>query len=185
VAEAQLFDAQQIIAQGSGPPVSPGHVRLFRAEVRPEVRRAAPEWVAAGQRESGMAEAEGRWFVADRSMLDFYVKDIGAASSRIVYVDVPLEVAEAHRVSNLKEEIAGRTPASFSRDPENEFFLPRNIADRKQPWLAAYETGPKIAVGVNDEGQTVYRKASDVLAEAEEEVKAANRVRNCAVGSSI
>ena len=112
------------------PPVREGYVRLYRAEYAGP-RRNIPDWITQGQDASGHTEAAGRWFVEDRSMLDFYLNDIGEHGA-VFYVDVPEEVAARSRVSSTSETVMGRTPASFSKDPENEFFLPREFADVRE-----------------------------------------------------
>jgi hypothetical protein len=45
---------------------------------------------------------------------------------------VPTADLEKYRVSNCTEQIGSRPVKSYSRDPENEFFLPRELADSRQ-----------------------------------------------------
>lgn len=103
-------------------------MRLYRAEA-PE--RPVSDWIEQGARERGITEARGRWFTADRDALDWYVKDVGPGA-RIFAVDISHQDIERYRVSNSAEIIAGRSIKSFSRDPENEFFLPRDIAGQRR-----------------------------------------------------
>lgn len=105
-----------------------GLVRLYRIE--PRHKSDLPDWIVRGLAESGHSEAEGRWFVRDPEMLDWYREDI-AGEARVVFVDVPPEDAEKYRVSNIQETIGLRPVKSFSKDPENEYFLPRAVAELK------------------------------------------------------
>jgi len=93
---------------------------------------------------SGHTEAEGRWFVADPSMLDWYRED-AAGPTRTVYVDVPTVDLDQYRVSNSQERIGRRSVASYSKDPENEFFLPREIAATRQELSAGSDYDRRLA----------------------------------------
>jgi len=101
-------------------------MKLYRCESGTITgRRPAPQpesWIWQGMVACGAWDAVGRWFVADPSMLVWYARETGD-SFRIVSVEVPAELAEEWRVS--------RNPSAmrFSRDVENEFFLPRDIAE--------------------------------------------------------
>jgi len=97
-----------------------GTTRLYRAQVK--AKKDLPEWLQQGLEQSGVKDAMGRWFVKDRSMLDWYVKDQAPSGSDIVWVDVPNSELDDYRVVNNPEA------AKFSRDPENEFFLPARLA---------------------------------------------------------
>lgn len=118
----------EVINRSVAVPPAAGFVRLYRVEVAPEFRVEAPDYIKVAQQESGQAEAEGRWFSDKTEVLDFYLEDTGAEKARVVFLDVPRETAEAFRVSNTTEEVAGRAVKSFSRDPESEVFLPRDLA---------------------------------------------------------
>lgn len=122
-------------------PVNDELVTVYRAEVKPEFRKDAPDYVKQAQSDNGIKDASGRWFVEDPSLLDFYVKDIGADKAHIVSTQVKRSELEQHRVSKTTETIAGKSPKSFSKDPDNEFFLPRHIASRAKP--IAPKTPPK------------------------------------------
>src|SRR3954463_9321187 len=54
-------------------PPSSEFTRLYRIQSSAKVE--APDWVKQGQIESGHIQAEGRWFVADPAMLDWYRAD--------------------------------------------------------------------------------------------------------------
>jgi hypothetical protein len=130
----------------AGAAPEPGFTRLYRVEPDgPEVGR--PDWVRQAQAESGHLEAEGRWFVADPVLLDWYRED-AAGPTRTVFVDVPTADMERYRVANSEERIGLRPVRSFSRDPENEFFLPRALAGAKQVLLEAPVADRGAGIGV-------------------------------------
>ena len=54
-------------------------------------------------------------------------------ATQTLFVDVPTAELEEYRVSNSAEQIGHRPVKSYSRDPENEFFLPRELADQARP----------------------------------------------------
>ena len=103
-----------------------GIVTLYRAEAAATGRRP-PEWIKEAQDRSGHTEASGRWFTSQQDALVWYLRDAGPRA-RVFTVEVPSSELDACRVSNSMEVIAGRSVASFSRDPANEFFLPRALA---------------------------------------------------------
>jgi hypothetical protein len=111
------------------PTLSAATVRLYRAEAP---LQPVADWIERGAIDAGVAEAAGRWFTTDLAALEWYLKDAGP-NARVVAVDVPAPVLEQYRVSNSTEVIRGRAVKSFSRDPENEFFLPRALADQRRP----------------------------------------------------
>jgi hypothetical protein len=107
------------------------YTRLYRVEAVPRGGET-PEWIKQGQDALGIAEASGRWFVADPALLDWYRED-AAGPTRTVFVDVPTADLESYRVSSSTEQIGRRPVRSYSRDPENEFFLPRALAEKAMP----------------------------------------------------
>jgi hypothetical protein len=104
-------------------------VWLFRVE--PSIEVPPAPWLLECLVKSGVIAARDRWFVAEASLLPFYAEDAGDGAPRLVYVDARPEDIESWRVSSVTETIAGRTPASFSLDPESEFFVPRVVADHR------------------------------------------------------
>ena len=88
----------------------------------------------------------GRWFVSDVSILSWYARDAG--SFRIVSIDVDPADAEKWRVS--------RNPQAqrFSRDEENEFFLPRDVAEAA---VFDREMTDHVARMLSDDGVPVVR----------------------------
>jgi hypothetical protein len=112
---------------------TPGYsTRLYRAE--PTTQAQVPDWIRQGQEESGHAGAQGRWFVQDPAMLDWYHNDIPGAS-HTVSVDVPKANLEQYRVSNQPLGVQ-----RFSRDPANEFFLPPEMANTRQVLPGSVQT---------------------------------------------
>jgi hypothetical protein len=120
-----------------------GFTRLYRAEPIPGGKEWA-EWVEVTRDELGITQAEGRWFVADPALLDWYRED-AVGPTHTVYVDVPTAELERYRVANSEERIGLRPVRSFSRDPENEFFLPRDLAEAKRVLPAGRDTAPDKA----------------------------------------
>lgn len=128
----------------STPEPRPGFTRLYRADAKPGGNKA-PDWAIEGKRESGQAEAEGRWFTQDKDALDWYRRDAGDGSLTH-YVDVPTADLDKFRVSNNTERFGtGRPVKSYSRDPENEFFLPRATADSKKMLVDRGVTADEVA----------------------------------------
>ena len=109
---------------GKMPDVPAGHVRMFRGEATTVA--ALPEWIEQGLAASGAKDAQGRWFTPSMAIAMWYVRDAGATGA-LRYVDVPRAVYQASRVTDNAEA------KQFSRDPENENFLPREYADKAQP----------------------------------------------------
>ncbi|WP_429481904.1 hypothetical protein [Paraburkholderia youngii] len=108
------------------PPVLPGLRRLLRIEASKEA--PVSEWLAQQLEQTGARDAIGRWFVLDVELLAFYAEDSALGAPRLSYVDAPASSVESWRVSRVREEIAGRLPAAFSKDPESEFFVPQDVA---------------------------------------------------------
>lgn len=100
-------------------------VTLRRAEGVP---RELPPWVEQGLKESGAKEAQGRWFTDKQELLDWYNKDVGPGAVT-KSLKISAKEAEQYRVSNLPE---GHPARRFSRDAENEFFIPRELAERAE-----------------------------------------------------
>ena len=102
-----------------------GMTRLYRVE--PIKAGQFADWIHEARQKRGITEAEGRWFVQKPEMLGWYREDAGVPT-KTTYIDLPTRDLEIYRVSNVTETIAGRTPASFSKDTDNEFFLPKDLA---------------------------------------------------------
>lgn len=117
---------------------------LYRAEAAPTGHRP-PEWIKEVQDSSGHTEAAGRWFTMDPEGLGWYREDAGPRA-RVFCVEVPTADLDAFRVSNCTEVIAGRRVSSFSRDPANEFFLPKSLAASRKGVSPGMETKPRDGV---------------------------------------
>src|SRR3990167_3847005 len=124
-----------IVFPASSPPV--GATRLYRGHVVPTgMEKPLPEWLVQARQAAGLPLVEGRWFTDDLSIAKWYQNEAGERGT-ISYVDIPNDQLEAWRVSNVPEA------ARFSRDPQREFFIPRNLAGQSKPYL---ETGAIPAI---------------------------------------
>jgi hypothetical protein len=103
-------------------PPAEGHLRLYRIEPCQPVPVA--DWLREALQTEGVWAAQGRWFTQDTQALPFYAADQAHVESALRWVDVPTKQAHAWRVSHMERSSDGLFPQRFSRDPENEFFLP-------------------------------------------------------------
>lgn len=147
-AEAAIFKGVKAGEQAMSalPPVKTGFVRLYRGEALPSGKKL-PDWVTRGLEESGAKDAAKRWYTDDPKIAEWYLGDATAAGGKghLKYVDVPPDVFEASGVA--------KNPAArkFSADPDREFFLPREWADRARPVEVArgVQAGPRAMAGTN------------------------------------
>ncbi len=102
------------------PVVDEGSVRLYRIE--PALRVAKAAWLEEALTASD--KGQGRWFTEDPNALIFYVRDQALAQPQLLFLDVPVEKAQAWRVNQWEAQVTGEDPKRFSRDPETEYFLP-------------------------------------------------------------
>lgn len=171
-------------APGKGP-TPEGMTRLYRAQ--PDLSHPSlevtetPDWVRQGQELSGHTAAQGRFFTADPSHLKFYTDDIGKAAET-VGVDVPTAELEKYRVSNVKPE-GNVDPRRFSRDPNNEFFLPPELAANTeksyplqqpvaQPPLTQFLEQQALGVDPSPLGRTIQQQPWDSWLGASEKSRA-------------
>ena len=103
-------------------PPAEGHQRLYRIE--PSQAKPVADWLREALQAEGAWAAQGRWFTQDPQALDFYAADQEHVESVLRWTDVPQEKAQEWRVSLMERSSDGLLPQRFSRDPENEFFLP-------------------------------------------------------------
>ncbi len=136
-----------------------GMTRLYRAESK--TKKNPPEWVAHEQKQSGHSDAEGRWYVKDKSLLDFYVKDIGP-SAKIKHIDVPTSEVNKYLVSRSTERLGDRSVKSFSRDPNNEFFLPKDLASKGRDLVNPRDELMKAKDSVDTLMEAIYTKYKQV-----------------------
>lgn len=115
-----------------------GMTRLYRGEA--QTPNTTPDWVPR-------SPTAGQWYTDTPERAQWYVDDAGP-TGRMRYVDVPSQAVEQYRVSNSPEL------TRFSRDPANEFVVPRHVAAQSQ-WLAALPMlmdvmPPHVRQAVND-----------------------------------
>lgn len=110
--------------QATPPP--DGYLRLYRIE--PRQPQPVADWLREALVAEGAWAAQGRWFTQDPQALAFYAADQAHVESALRWIDVPTEQAQAWCVSRMERSSDGLSPQRFSRDPENEFFLPSEEA---------------------------------------------------------
>lgn len=112
-----------------------GMVRLYRAESAAG-ETPVPDWVRESEFYKNAAEARGRWFTQEPDSLEWYQNE---NRGKIHFVDVPKADLEKYRVSNIKEKTGGKetreNPRAFSARPEQEFYVPSDIALQRQEQL--------------------------------------------------
>lgn len=128
---------------GRPPRVEPGGaagvVRLYRGESVSTGRTAIPDWIQLEQDRLGITSARSRWFTDDPQIARWYLREAGfddPAKGRISFIDVPAAEVENYRATNFPEA------RRFSRDPEREFFVPKGLADQRQPMPGFALRGP-------------------------------------------
>lgn len=129
-------------------PPEPGFTRLYRAEIDPEFRKEAPDWVKQGRTESGYEDAKDRWFAADIEEVQHYLRDqLPSDKSRVTYIDVPTADAEKYRVSNIvgdgKEGAVD--PKRYSLRHESEYFVPPEVAAARKSTILPTKQ-PKVSL---------------------------------------
>jgi hypothetical protein len=112
------------------PPESPlrnGFKRLYRAETHKAPGEGPlPDWLVRSPEARVIKDVAGRWFYSTRGEAESFAKSFGGASTGVSYVDVPMGDFESYRVSNQPGV------AVHSRRPDEEFFVPRDVADRRR-----------------------------------------------------
>ena len=128
-------------------PAAEGHLRLYRIEPFQPVPVA--DWLREALQAEGGWAAQGRWFTQDPQALAFYAADQSHVTSVLRWIDAPMAQADVWRVSHMECSCDGLSPQRFSRDPENEFFLPSEkalTANRvvlEKPVAAHQRRGPR------------------------------------------
>ena len=150
-----------------------GTVRLYRAETRTG-GPGVSDWIKDHPTYKNTLAASGRWFTDDIEEARYYLQDNPGA--KLVEVEVPAAEVERYRVSNLPEVPGGKNaaenPRAFSRRPEKEFFLPKDMAERARgqetpvepsvPPVAEPTTPPEPAPRVEAPAATVDQVSADV-----------------------
>lgn len=122
------------------PPVPAGHTRLFRIQSAQPI--APPAWIAHLQAQDGTQAAAGRWFTADPAALAFYAQELDAPVLHTL--EVPIAEAEACKINALPHLLSENCrPRVFSRDMEQEHFVPRNWLNQAQVWPLTSSTVPR------------------------------------------
>jgi len=129
--------ASGVAGSGVYAPPQPGFIRLYRGEVRPG-EASLPDWLKGSPELAAQQQAAGRWFTDDLEQARWYARDAGP-QGRLVFVDVPVEVADAGKVS------ANPEAARYSANPDREWFLPREYATRAEHlWNAVGDLKPVL-----------------------------------------
>ena len=109
------------------PDVSKDTTRLYRGETATGEIKQIPDWLSSQPEVKATREATGRWFTNNLSDAEWYARE---GLGKISYVDVPNKVADLYRVDNLGSGVSDFTSTGKEL---TEFFLPRSIAESKQP----------------------------------------------------
>ena len=125
---AHLLSGAVLSRGGMGDPASgvlERLITLYRGQRAQPVISTLPDWVrSAGMQEPGYQPTAGRWFTDSPKVAQWYVDDAGGG--RIVQVAVPESVAQASRLSRMKQII----PELRTAAPNEEFLLPPIWAQR-------------------------------------------------------
>lgn len=122
--EASKLGAHESIRATSAVP----DVTLYRVEKVPgsTPRTPIPDWLKDSPEYQAAQEASGRWFTNNPESLQWYRNFLEANGEKSQVREIRLSAKEAalYHVSNFPEAL------KFSRRPEEEFLLPRDIATR-------------------------------------------------------
>lgn len=94
-----------------------GDMRIYRAE--PTTTAEKPSWLRQAETDAGLDKVRGRWFTRREEHLGWYEKDANGPTRRI-YVDATKQELEPFRAANQPRDVS-----RYSRDVENEYFIPR------------------------------------------------------------
>lgn len=121
-----------------------GNVYLYR--IQSSKNKPLPEWIAHEHQKSGISQAQGRWFTGNQEALPFYMEDTLSPELRLIVL--PVNQLRQWRVSSLPSVlIDGSRPQAFSRDPDHEFFVSRQLAQcaKVVPWAGeASDRRPRV-----------------------------------------
>ena len=107
------------------PKIPEGHTRLYRMEATPNPNKKLSDWITESPEYKKQQEASGRWYSPHPENLHFYADNIGGPS-QMRYLDVPHQMHEATRVSNLPDSHPAKP---YSRDLAGENFLSKDLAN--------------------------------------------------------
>lgn len=109
-------------------------MRLYRFQGTEAASPVSP-WISETAEYQNMMAAAGRWFADSLEEALWYECD--HEDGIVLCIDLDDELAENWRVSNMPRRPGGRdvpdNPAAWSLRPENEFFLPPELAAMAQP----------------------------------------------------
>ena len=132
---AEMVDKGAVTTE---PPAVPAMTRLYRGEFELSTERGTanvPDWLAEDVRYKNMVDANGRWFADTKEGAEWYIKE-KFHGGVITYVDIPTAQLEQFRVSNMAEKPGGKdaldNPRAFSARPNEEFYVPRSVADARK-----------------------------------------------------
>lgn len=105
--------------------------RLWRVGVAPEYASSSiPGWIRAQREVNGHKDSADRWFAKDPNILGFYGQDYWP-KGELACIDV--EHPENFKVANIiphpNKHGATIDPRHHSKDHENEYFVPRFMAN--------------------------------------------------------
>lgn len=133
------IDAEQGLT--SLAPAEETMVRLYRGQSSQDLLKEIPNWIKESVTFSRMIEASGRWFTPDYNEALWYMRDHD--SGELVFIDVPAQLVEEYRVSNIALKLGGKdvseNPRAFSKRPELEFFIPKELARQAQKFTFPVE----------------------------------------------
>lgn len=164
-----IAEAGRVIKDGGFAPPAKGLTRVYRGESSAP-NANIPDWVKQGMKASGAADAQGRWWTKDLEIAKWYMADAGE-HGRIVYQDVPTSTVAKSKVADLSQDIK-----KFSRDPENELYLPQEFVGRGAPLP---EQSAKAGVS------QVLKQASDAINGNNEKMDVAQRANTGLVGNAV
>jgi len=108
---------------------------LYRYEPKEPRATIVADWIKESAPFKNTLAASGRWFTDDPAEAQWYEQE--HPGGHMVAVQVQSAEAETYRISNMARKAGFKdtvdNPAAFSRRPEREFFLPSDLAARKQP----------------------------------------------------
>ena len=112
-------------------------IKLYRAEEKEGNGKGVPDWVKQDPIYQRSQQASGRWFTEDLEEARWYITN-EYPKGKIVMLEIPKNIANRYRVSQLKKQ-GGKgvdeNPFAFSQRPEEEYFLPRDIANQKKDYI--------------------------------------------------
>lgn len=131
-------------------------ITLYRVETSTGEKNA-PDWVKGHSIYENASQASGRWFTDDPEEARYYLQDNPGA--KISTITLPKVEAERYRVSNTGGKPGGKNtpenPNAFSRRPDKEFFLPKELADKRTPGKLPDEFEDFKLVDPEDKGSKV------------------------------